>query len=396
MAQMTTPAAPLRLKKGIEEQVRAGFPWVYADDIIESSQLLTVPSGAVVAIENAKGQSIGLGYYNAKSQIACRVLTIGKEQLGPELFRRRIKEAAQRRETMLGAPYYRLAHSESDFLPGLLIDRFAGYFVIQVGTAGMERLSALWLPVIEELFAPSAIILRNDIAVREREGLKQFVEVAYGDVPPLVEVHEHGTIYLADLIRGQKTGWFYDQRDNRKMMAELSVGKSVLDVYSHSGGFALRAAKAGASSVTLVDSSKLALELAAQAGALNGIADKLSYEQGDAFEMMQKLASEGRQFDVVIADPPAFVKHKKDMGAGLKGYEKVARLAASLVAPGGKLFVASCSHHALRPKFNQAVIKGAKDVGFPGKMLKQTGAAPDHPVHKLLPQGEYLKGILLG
>ena len=180
------------------------------------------------------------------------------------------------------------------------------------------------------------------------------------------------------------------------MMAELSKGKSVCDIYSHSGGFALRAAKAGAQQVTLVDSSRLALDLAGQAAKLNGVEDLLSYKQGDAFAVMDRLARDGQQFDVVIADPPAFVKHKKDMAAGLKGYEKVARLAAALVKPGGKLFVASCSHHAQRPKFNQSVLKGARDAGFTGKMLKQTGAAPDHPVHPLLPQNEYLKGILLG
>jgi 23S rRNA (cytosine1962-C5)-methyltransferase len=293
-------------------------------------------------------------------------------------------------------PYYRLVHSESDFLPGLLIDRFAGYFVVQVGTAGMDRLQPLWVEAIEQLFSPSSLILRNDIAVREREGLTQSVDVLHGTVPELVEVHEQGCIYLADLLRGQKTGWFYDQRDNRGMMADLAVGKTMVDVFSHSGGFGLRAAKAGAAHVTLVDSSKLALDLASQAARLNGVDRQLSYEQGDAFAVMERLAAQGKRYDVVIADPPAFVKHKRDMAAGMKGYEKVARLAAALVAPGGQLFVASCSHHAQRNKFNQAVKKGAKDAGFMGRTLKQTGAAPDHPLHPLLLQNEYLKGILLG
>lgn len=210
-----------------------------------------------------------------------------------------------------------------------------------------------------------------------------------------VELQENGCIYLADLFKGQKTGWFYDQRDNRKMIAELSKEKTVLDVFSHSGGFALLAAKEGASTVSLVDSSQLALDLAKQAAALNAVEEKCEYLKGDAAEVMQALQEQGRQFDVVLVDPPAYIKSKKDFASGMKGYEKLARLATPLVKTDGYLFVASCSHHATRSAFNKAVLDGIKKAGKEANILKQTAASPDHPRHPQLPQSEYLKGLLL-
>lgn len=386
---------PVRLKKGFEGKIAEGFPWAYAEEIIESSEALLAPPGSLVSVENHKGQKLGTGYYNPNSQIALRVLSTGKKPIDKQFFLSRIAHALKARETAFTAPYYRLAHSESDFLPGLLIDRFAEAVIFQVGTAGMEKLQLLWLEAVEELLSPSLMILRNDIAVREREGLKQYVEVIKGTAPELSEVIENDCIYLADLVHGQKTGWFYDHRDNRRLMAERSQGKRVLDVYSHSGGFAQLAAKLGASEVTLVDSSKLALELAGKAAERNGTSAKMRYEPGDAFEVMEKLAARGERYDIVIADPPAFVKQKKDAGAGLKGYEKVSRLAASLLDDNGELFVASCSHHAPRNKFNQAVKAGVKATGKHMRIAAQTGAGADHPRHPLLPQSEYLKGVLL-
>lgn len=383
---------PLRLKKGADDAIRAGMPWIYASDIIESSELLMVPPGSLVSIENHKGHPIGTGYYNVKSQIACRVLTLSRETIDTAFFAARFTKALALREKLIKVPYYRLVHSEPDGLPGLLIDRFGDILVAQVGTAGMENLLPMWLAALESLLHPQAIVLRNDIAARELEGLKQEVKLLKGNAPELVEVQENDCTYLADLMRGQKTGWFYDQRDNRKMIADMAKGKTLLDVYSHSGGFGLLAAKAGAQ-VTMVDSSKLALELAEKAAGLNKV--RCDYVQGDAFAVMEKLAGEGKQFDIVLADPPAFVKSKKDIAAGLKGYEKVARLAAALVKPGGHLFVASCSHHAGRSAFNKAVLDGVNKAGRQAEILKQTGAAPDHPRHGSLPQSEYLKGILL-
>lgn len=394
---MTTflPVGPLRLKKGREDQVRKGMPWIYASDIIESSELLSLPGGSLVAIENHKGQALGTGYYNQRSQIAARVLTLAREPIDTAFFTSRLERALSQREKLVGVPYYRLVHSEGDFLPGLLIDRFGAILVAQAGTAGMEALQKLWMEALEALLSPEAVLLRNDVAARTLEGLAREVKCVKGTIPELVEVAENGCVYYADPMRGQKTGWFYDQRDNRKMIAELAKGKTVADIYSHSGGFGVIAAARGAAKVTMLDSSRLALDLAMRAASRNGVQGVCEEAQGDAFEVMEQFGKERKQFDIVLVDPPAFVKAKKDIASGLKGYEKAARLAAGLVKPGGLLFVASCSHYAGRSAFNKAVMDGIAKAGRPAEILKQTGAAADHPRHNFLPQNEYLKGILL-
>ncbi len=391
---MLHPLCPLRLKKGCDDAVRKGMPWIYASDIIQSSELLHVPPGSLVSIENHKGQPIGVGYFNARSQIACRMLTVAREPIDVAFFKARLGKALALREKLIGVPYYRLAHSESDDVPGLLVDRFGDVLVAQAGTAGMEQLQPLWLEALEQVLKPRAVILRNDVAARKLEGLTEEVKViAPAGRDYVVEVHENNGIYYADLLRGQKTGWFYDQRDNRRMIAGLAKDKTLLDVYAHSGGFGVLAAKSGATSVMLVDSSKLALELADKAAKRNGVScDTI---QGDAFDTMEQLHKEGKTFDIVLADPPAFVKSRKDIASGLKGYAKVAKLAARLVAPGGRLFIASCSHHAGRSAFNKVVLDGIAKAGRGADIIKQTGAAPDHPRHKQLPQNEYLKGLLL-
>ena len=387
------PVCPVRLEKGKDATVLKGMPWIYAGDIIDSSEWRMVPPGSVVAIENHKGQHLGVGYINPASQIACRVLTLAQEPVNAAFFEKRLTRALALREKLIGAPYYRLAHAEADGLPGLLLDRFGGVVVAQAGTAGMDRLRPHWLEALERIVAPDAIVLRNDTAARELEALPREVQVIKGSVAELVEVHENGCVYYADLLHGQKTGWFYDQRDNHRLVADLAAGKTVLDVYAHSGGFGLLAAMRGATEVTLVDSSALALGLAQKAAGRNGVAAHML--QADAFEAMEELTGEERRYDIVIADPPAFVKAKKDIASGLKGYAKMARLAAALVQPEGYLFTASCSHHASRGAFNQAILDGVAKAGRKAAIMKQTGAAPDHPRHPQLPQSEYLKGLLL-
>lgn len=390
---MSAPLCPLRLKKGSEAAVRAGVPWIYAGDIIASSELLSCPPGGLVSVEDARGQFIGIGYYNAASQIACRVLTLAKEDIGADWFTIRLKRALEAREKGIGAPYYRWVHSEGDLLPGLVLDRFGDVLVAQSGTAGMDALMPGWLDAAERLIRPGAVLLRNDTAARGREGLAQAVTVLRGTVPEPVALQENGCWYLADVLKGQKTGWFFDQRDNRAMIAALSAGKRLIDIYSHSGGFGVLAAKAGAAEVTLVDSSGRALDLAQETAARNGV--RVRCRQGDAFAVMEALAAAGERYDIVLADPPAFVKRRKDIAAGLKGYAKVARLAAGLCAPGGIFFTASCSHYAARGAFNNAVLAGVQKAGWRPRLLRQTGAGPDHPLHPKLPQSEYLKGILL-
>jgi 23S rRNA (cytosine1962-C5)-methyltransferase len=394
MSSIFTAQAPVRLKKGADEAIIRGMPWVYAGDIIDSSELLHIAAGSLVSVENHKGQRLATGYYNRASQIACRILTASHEAIDEAFFARRLQQALARRAP-LGVPCYRLVHSEGDGLPGLLLDRFGDLLVAQVGTAGMEALRPLWIQALKGILDPKALLLRNDAAARKREGLSQYVRWEWGAAGERVEVQENGCIYYADLEHGQKTGWFFDQRDNRALIAGLAGGKTLVDVYSHSGGFGVLAALHGASEVTMVDSSALALELAMQAAGRNGVQARCRTVQGDAFERMQQMAAQGQAFDMVLADPPAFVKARKDIATGLKGYEKVARLAAPLARDGGMLFVASCSHHAGRSAFNKAVLEGVAKAGFAAEILRQTGAGIDHPRHACLQQNEYLKGILL-
>jgi 23S rRNA (cytosine1962-C5)-methyltransferase len=267
--------------------------------------------------------------------------------------------------------------------------------VCQCGTLGMERLQPLWMNALERLLHPATIILRNDIPARGLEGLPQEVRAVKGEAPGLVEVREYRVRFLADLMQGQKTGWFYDQRDNRALVAKLARGKHLLDMYCHSGGFGIPALAAGATSVTFADRSGAALSMARQACALNGVQDRAQFLEGEAFAMMESLARDGRHFDIVVADPPAFIPTRQDVARGLKGYEKAARLAAALVAENGLLFIASCSHHATRVLFRKAVLAGVAKAGRKAVIEAQTGAAADHPMHPKLPQSEYLKGLLL-
>ena len=244
------------------------------------------------------------------------------------------------RERLFGAPHYRLVHAEADGLPGLVVDRYGDALSVQLNAAAMEWLRAPLLGALKSVLAPQTVVLRNDSAVRRLEGLETVVETVCGDASEPVELIENGVRFLADLAGGQKTGWFYDQRDNRRFMASLCRDARVLDVYSHTGGFAIQAATATAASVTAIDKSAAALALAEQAVQLNDCAGRCSFVKADAFNEMERLAASGERYEAVIADPPAFVKSKKDLKSGIKGYRKMMRLAARLTAPGGYLFVA--------------------------------------------------------
>jgi len=385
----------IRLKKGCEKTIQKGFPWVFAGNLIASSEHLLAAPGRLAQLHSARDAFLGLGTFNAAAPIAFRMLSTKREPIDAQFFRRRLEAALKKREAKFSEPYYRLAHAESDGLPGIILDRFGQVIVMQVSTAGMQRLLPGLLEALESVVSPQTIILRGDIPAREQEGLAREVKILKGTPPEPAEVHENGCLYLADLLRGQKTGWFYDQRDNRKLTAGYAPNKTVLDVYSHSGGFGLLTAKAGAAQVTLVDSSAIALKLAKEAAARNGVHERCVFLQGDAFDTMQALAREKRLYDVVIADPPAFVKAREHIVSGMKGYEKVARMAATLTASGGVLVVASCSHHATRTRFRQAVLGGIEQAGRSGEILHFTGHAADHPVHPHLPQSEYLKALFL-
>jgi len=387
--------AVLRIKKAHVKSIVEGCPWVMRHQAVESSEWLSAEPGALATVESERGEFIGIGMVNPLSQIVCRMLTWKRESIDAAFFTRLISQALEKRNALYAAPYYRLIHSEADGLPGLVIDRFGDVLSVQVGSAGMEKLQVIWIAVLEHAVEPRAVVMRNDFSARKLEGLEQGVSIAKGSVPEFVWLEENGCLYLADLTRGQKTGWFYDMRDNRQMVTALAKNKTLLDVFSHSGGFGLLAAKAGAAEVTMVDSSQLALDLAMRAAEENGVEKRCHSIKGDAIDVMKKLVADGKRYDIVIADPPAYVKSKKDIAAGLKGYEKVAQHASTLVSPGGIFFTATCSHHAGRSAFNKAVLDGVAAAGRKAEIIKQTGASRDHRLHPQLPQSEYLKGLLL-
>jgi 23S rRNA (cytosine1962-C5)-methyltransferase len=309
----------------------------------------------------------------------------------------RLARALALRERLFDTPYYRLVHAEGDGLPGLVIDRFADIVVCQLNAAGIERARDPLLAAIERLLRPSTIVLRNDGPLRALEGLEAEVEVEVlgAALAWPVGVLEGGVRFAADVLAGQKTGWFYDQRDNRGFMAALARGGRVLDLYCFTGGFGVRAAAAGAGEVTLLDRSATALALAERTADDNGVAERCRFVKGEAFAEMERSARAKDRYDVVIADPPAFVRSKKDLYAGLKGYRKMTRLAARLVAPGGFLFLASCSHNVTPEAFADQVRRGLADGRRRGRMLRVAGAGPDHPIHPWLPESSYLKALVL-
>ena len=387
--------AIVRLKKQHEAAIRKGYPWVYEGQLVDSSEYLHFQPGELVALQTIRGEPLGVGIFNAKAAIQFRMLSARSEPIDQAFFVALLKKALTKREKLYDQPYYRLVHSEADGLSGLVIDRFDDVCVAQVSAAGMERLAPLWQGALKELLNSKTLVLRNDIPSRVYEGLAQEVKVIGAPISGLVEAHENGCIYLADVLRGQKTGWFYDMRDNRLRLAKLAVGKTMLDSFSHSGGFGLLAAKMGAKHVTMVDSSALALDIANQAAALNALQAGYECIKSDAVGFMLAQAKKGVSYDVVIADPPAYVKSKKDIHSGMRGYEKVAKAASALVAEGGILFIASCSHHATMSAFRQAALAGIKAAGKQATILSEVGASADHAVHPQLPQNTYLKGLII-
>ena len=387
-------ARPLiRLKAGHGRRLKSGHPWAFSNEIEMRPEYRSMPPGAPVRLEGDDGWRFGTFAFNPHSLIAARLLDHDPNAaVDAAWVRQRIASAAELRARVTDSPFHRLVHAEADRLPGLVIDRYDEMFVVQANTAGMDRLTAEIVEALQSLFNPRAIAARNDSAVRAYEGLPERVELLHGH-DATAEVVEGGVRFPVDPLSGQKTGFFFDQRPNRDRVAALANGARVLDVFCHVGAFGLRCAAAGASHVTLVDSSAPALERAEFAADRNGLRDRISTRRGDAFDVMAELAAE--RFDLVVCDPPAFVKSKKDQAAGLRAYTRMTRLAAALVAPGGFLFVASCSHNAPPDLFAAAVADGLHRARREGRIIATGGAGPDHPVHPHLPESAYLKSQLL-
>lgn len=375
-------------------RLKSGYPWVVREDLARVKQP-DLEAGCLVDFVGKDGLFAARGFFNHRTAIVGRSLTrYNHEEITPHFFKKRLDAALQKRQALYAEPYYRLIHAESDGFPGLIVDRYGDVLVCQINTAGMEKTYGDIEPLLIEALSPRAIVLRNDTPARETEGLSQEIRISYGalDQTPVI-INENGVKFQVDVTDGQKTGWFFDQRNNRLDLAALADGKSMIDVFCHTGGFGITAAVKGASNVCFVDSSKTALDQAERNAALNGISDKCSFIEGKAFDVLEQLARDGKVFDVVSVDPPAFIKSRSDYINGLKGYQKLSRLAAPLVAPGGVLFFASCSHHASLKDLIHEVGAGLKKAGRDFTLLKTAGAAPDHPVHPMLTETGYLKAL---
>lgn len=377
-------------------RVKAGHPWAYSNEIDMNAAAKALPPGSLVRLETDAGEPMGIAGFNPHSLIAARILDRNpRAEVDADFIAGRIQRSLELRERLFDLPYYRLVHAEADGMPGLVVDRFGDALSVQLNTALMERLREPLLGALDQVLSPATIVLRNDSSARRLEGLETGIEVIRGDASKPVELTESGVRFLADLAGGQKTGWFFDQRDNRHFMARLSADGRVLDLYSNTGGFALQAAAAGAREITAVDRSASSLALAERSAALNGVAERCRFVKGDAFDEMERLHGEKQQFDVVVSDPPAFIKSKKDIKAGTAGYRRMIRLAARLVAPQGFLFVASCSHNMSEELFDEQLRKGLEEARRTARILRRAGAAPDHPVNPWLPESAYLKAVAL-
>lgn len=384
------------LRKGAQRRALAGHPWIYSNEIEMTPAAKALPPGQVVRVKAEDGRPIGTALFNPHSLIAGRLIDADPHlAIDAGFLARRLERALALRERLYDKPFYRLIHAEADGLPGVVLDRFGDTLVLQTNSAGMERLLDLLIEAIERVLKPEAILLRNDSPTRKLEGLETYVRMAKGTLEGPLSLEENGVRFLADPREGQKTGWFFDQRENRARVAALAKDMSLLDVYSYCGGFALAAAAAGAREVTAVDRSEAALALAEQAAAANDWAERCRFRRADAFTELEAMAKAKQNFDIVVADPPAFVKSKKDLGQGSRAYRKLARLSAECVRPGGFLFIASCSHNMEAGLFAEEVRRGIHDLAREARVLASTGAAPDHPVHPALPESAYLKGLLL-
>ncbi len=385
----------LRLGAGQGRRLRAGSPWVFSNEIAMQPEYRRMPPGGLVRLEASDGARLGTFMFNPHSLIAARLLDRDPAaEIDADWIRARLQSAIDLRARVCDTPFHRLVHAEADRLPGLIIDRYDDVAVLQVNTAGMDRLTPLIVEALTSLLRLRSVVARNDAAARQHEGLPQAVTLLHGTDATAV-VQEGLIRFPIDPLSGQKTGWFFDQRPNRDRLAALANGARVLDVFCHVGAFGLRCAGAGAASVTLIDSSAPALAHAADAAALNGFADRVTTRRDDAFDAMAALHAAGDRFDIVICDPPAFAKSRKDAEAGLRAYGRMARLAAPLVAPGGFLFVASCSHHAPLDQWAAQIGFGLHRARRDGRIVFTGGAGPDHPVHPHLPETAYLKAQLL-
>jgi 23S rRNA (cytosine1962-C5)-methyltransferase len=377
-----------------DRRVRLGHAWVFSNEVdVARSPLTHYAPGDLAVVRDAYGKPVGTAYVNPGALICARILTSdAKATIDAAWWSARLRRAIALRDALYSTPHYRAVYGESDGCPGLVVDRYGDVLVAQLNTAGIVKMRDAILQGLQSITGARGILVRSAGSVRQIEGIDEFDETI-GEVPDVAEVREDNAVFSAPLRKGQKTGYFFDQRDNRSRLERYVRGKSVLDMYSYIGSWGVRAARFGAANVICSDSSQLALDYARENAARNNVG--VETHQGDALEVLSSYASEGRRFDVVIVDPPALIKRRKDVAAGQSMYERLNRLALNVLSADGVLVSCSCSHHLEPAMLQRAILGAGKDAGRRVQILEKHAHAPDHPIHPAMPETEYLKAFFV-
>jgi 23S rRNA (cytosine1962-C5)-methyltransferase len=392
---MSEPLAVLKLKSQCDRRLRGGHLWIYSNEVdVKATPLKSFTAGEQIIVENHQGKALGLAYINPHSLICARVF--GRDiryPLDKSLLVHRLNIALSLRERVTDQPYYRLVYGDSDFFPGLVVDRFGDVLVMQIATAGMERVKTEIIEALVQVLKPKGILVKNDSRIRKAEDLPEYTEVGFGEVPEWVPIIENGIKFNVPVYDGQKTGWFYDHRASRARLADYVKDRRVLDVFSYIGGWGVQAAAFGAQSVTCLDSSQFALDAVGANAQLNNVTDRVLTLQGNAFDAMKALVDETERFDVVIMDPPAFIPKRKDQKNGEQAYRRVNELAMRLLNKEGFLISASCSMHLQRSRLTEILQAGARHLDRELQIVEHGGQSFDHPIHPAIAETDYLKAI---
>jgi len=388
---------PLQLQKNADRRLRAGHLWIYSNEVDnKATPLKGFEPGEQVVVQDTRGKALGIASVNPNTLICGRILSRDlRYPMDRSLLIHRFKVAQSLRDMCFDQPCYRLIFGDADLLPGLVVDRFYDIFVVQISSAGMEKLQQEIVDALNKVFQPQAIVFRNDGKMRASEGLETYVEVVQGEVPELAPLMENGVNLLAPILTGQKTGWFYDHRENRARMQTLVKGKRVLDLFSYVGGWGAQAIAAGASEVVCVDASVTALEVAAENARINDGETRFRGLQGDAFDLCKALVADRERFDVVIVDPPAFIARRKDIRNGERAYARINNLAMRLLEKNGVLISASCSMHLEKSRLVDILRANSRELDRNGQIFAQGGQGADHPIHPAIAETEYLKAYFM-
>lgn len=386
----------LYLRKGAERRIRAGHLWIYSNEVdTRRSPLNNFAPGSQVCVVASNDKPLGTAFLNPHALICGRLISRNPEHgMSPQRLTERLETALALRERLFDTPYYRWVFGDADGLSGLVIDRFNDVVVIQISTAGMETLRESLVRAVQKLVHPRSIVFKNDGKMREVEGLDSYVEAGLGDIPQMLQVEENGVRFEAPLAEGQKTGWFYDHRMNRRRLQAYAPGKRVLDVFSYIGGWGVQAAAAGAAQVTCVDSSRGALDAAEHNAALNGLAN-VDVLEGDAFTALKNLCEEKQKFDIVVLDPPALIPRRRDQKAGEQAYARLNQLGLRLLERDGVLVSASCSMHLSTDRLIDIIRGSGRRIDRFVQLLEQGHQAPDHPVIPGIPETDYIKSCFV-